>query len=247
MGFVDDMETIIGATPSSRQTLLFSATFPDDIETLSNRFQKSPERISVEVLHDDKNIRQHFYICDPKQRLDALEKLLAHFQPTAAVVFCNTKQLVREVCESLNRCGIHASALHGDMEQRDRDEVLVQFKQRSCSILVATDVAARGLDIEDLPAVVNFELPRDAEVYIHRIGRTGRSGNEGIAISLFSDSELYKLQALGALLGKTPEFEAIDQVPDATHGLPQPAFTTLCIQGGRKEKVRPGDILGAHR
>jgi ATP-independent RNA helicase DbpA len=245
MGFIEDMETIIAATPASRQTLLFSATFPDNIQSLSDRFQSKPERVSVESVHAEQQIRQHFFICDKRRRMEALEKLLSHFQPENAVVFCNTKQLVREVCESLNNAGIHASALHGDMEQRDRDEVLVQFRQLSCSILVATDVAARGLDIEDLSAVVNFELPRDPSVYIHRIGRTGRSDSEGVAISLFADSELYKLQGLGDYLGNTPEFEAIDQVPDATQGLPLPAFTSLCIQGGRKEKIRPGDILGA--
>jgi len=172
-------------------------------------------------------------------------KLLAHFRPEAAVVFCNTKQLTREVCEYLNQAGIHAAALHGDMEQRDRDQVLIQFKQLSCSVLVATDVAARGLDIDDLPAVVNFELPRNAEVYVHRIGRTGRAGKTGLALSLFADSERYKLQGIGEYLQRELDFEAIEAVAVAGEVMPAPAFVTLCIAGGRKEKVRPGDILGA--
>ena len=245
MGFIDDIATIIGKTPSSRQTLLFSATFPDNIQLLSSRFQSSPQRISVESLHDDQQISQRFFVCHKNERLAALVKLLTTFQPASAVVFCNTKVLVREVCEYLDRSGIHAQALHGDMEQRDRDQVLIQFKQLSCTILVATDVAARGLDIDDLPAVVNFELPRNAEVYVHRIGRTGRAGKEGLAISLLTESEHYKLQAIGLYQRRELEFEVIDQVQDTNKQLPQPAFATLCIHGGRKEKVRAGDVLGA--
>ena len=245
MGFIEDIETIIGATPQSRQTLLFSATYPDDIQVLSGRFQSAPQRVSVESLHSEQQIDQQFFICHKSERLASLVKLLAHFRPEAAVVFCNTKQLVREVCEYLRQAGIHATALHGDMEQRDRDQVLIQFKQLSCSVLVATDVAARGLDIDDLPAVVNFELPRNAEVYVHRIGRTGRAGKEGLALSLFADSERYKLQAIGEYLQRELEFEAIEAVTVEGETMPPPAFVTLCIAGGRKEKVRPGDILGA--
>ncbi|MDG2411738.1 MAG: ATP-dependent RNA helicase DbpA [Halioglobus sp.] len=245
MGFVDDMETIIAATPVSRQTLFFSATFPDNIQRLSERFQSSPERISVAVLHDEQQIDQQFYLCIKNQRLDALEKVLIHFQPAAVVIFCNTKQLVRDVCDFLNRDGVRAYALHGDMEQRDRDRVLIQFKQLSCVILVATDVAARGLDIEDLPAVVNFELPRDAEVYVHRIGRTGRSGKSGIAISLITDAEMSKLKDIADRVEHMPKIEAIEQIPDGGGALPVPAYVTLVIQGGRRDKLRPGDILGA--
>jgi ATP-independent RNA helicase DbpA len=131
------------------------------------------------------------------------------------------------------------------MEQRDRDEVLIQFKQLSCTILVATDVAARGLDIDDLPAVVNFELPRNAETYVHRIGRTGRAGKEGLALSLFADSERYKLQAIEQYQQRELEFEAIEQLPAPVEQLAKPAFVTLCIHGGRKEKIRAGDVLGA--
>ena len=245
MGFVDDMETIIAATPVSRQTLLFSATFPDNIQRLSERFQSSPERISVAVLHDEQQIDQQFYLCIKNQRLDALEKVLIHFQPAAVVIFCNTKQLVRDVCDFLNRDGVRACALHGDMEQRDRDRVLIQFKQLSCVILVATDVAARGLDIEDLPAVVNFELPRDAEVYVHRIGRTGRSGKSGIAISLITDAEMFKMKDIADRVEHMPKIESIEQITDGGGALPVPAYVTLVIQGGRRDKLRPGDILGA--
>lgn len=245
MGFIEDIETIIAATPSSRQTLLFSATYPDNIRALSARFQRAPQRVSVETLHTEQHIAQRFFICEKSERLPALVRLLAHFKPQAAVVFCNTKELVREVCACLDQSGVYALALHGDMEQRERDQVLIQFKHSSCTVLVATDVAARGLDIDDLPAVVNFELPRNAEVYVHRIGRTGRAGKEGLALSLFVDAERYKLQAIGDYLKRELEFEAIEQLPASAEKLPMPPYVTLAIAGGRKEKVRAGDILGA--
>jgi len=245
MGFADDIAAIIELTPPQRQTLLFSATYPDDIQSLSARFQNSPIQVYAETLHDEQQIEQKFFICQKSARLEGLSKLLAHFQPAAAVVFCNTKQLVREVCAHLQSGGISALALHGDLEQRDRDQVLVQFRQQSCRVLVATDVAARGLDIDDLPAVINFELPRDAQVYVHRIGRTGRAGKEGLALSLFADSERYKLDNIGDYQGRELAFEAIEVVPENDKAMPAPAFVTLCISGGRKDKVRPGDILGA--
>jgi len=245
MGFVDDIETIIEQTPEARQTLLFSATYPDDIKSLSARFQRDAVQVSVETLHSNQHIGQQFYICKKSAKQDALVKLLEHFQPETSVVFCNTKAYVRDVFEHLSERGIAAAALHGDMEQRDRDQVLVQFKQRSCRVLVATDVAARGLDIDDLSAVINYELPRSADVYVHRIGRTGRAGKEGLALTLFADSERYKLDMIGDYLSQSLEFEAIETLPHRTQSLAAPVYVTLCIAGGRKQKVRPGDILGA--
>lgn len=245
MGFIDDIESIIGKTPAQRQTLLFSATFPENIQALSGRFQRTPQRISVEALHGEQVIEQRFFVCEKSQRLAALARLLAHFRPPAAVVFCNTRQGVRDVCEYLGQSGVQALALHGDMEQRDRDEVLIQFRHLSCTVLVATDVAARGLDIDDLPAVVNFELPRNAEVYVHRIGRTGRAGKEGLALSLLAGSERHTLQAIGDYQRRELEFHAIEEIPESGEALPRPDYITLCIAAGRKDKVRPGDVLGA--
>jgi ATP-independent RNA helicase DbpA len=245
MGFIDDMEFIIAATPANRQTLLFSATYPEHILGLSARFQKDPVRVSVESLHDAGQIDQQFYICRKADKPIALEKLLAHYQPAAAVVFCNTKEVTREVAAHLSRAGTAALALHGDLEQRDRDQVLARFKQQSCRLLVATEVAARGLDIADLPAVINYDLPRDPENYVHRIGRTGRAGKQGLALSLFADSERYKLDAIGEYQERELAFEAIDTLPAGEPPLPPPAFVTLCIAGGRKNKIRPGDVLGA--
>jgi ATP-dependent RNA helicase DbpA len=245
MGFSEDIESIVAMTPASRQTLFFSATYPDDILSLSERFQRSPQRITVESLHSDQQITQLSFICAKNQKLDALVRMLHHFRPQNAVVFCNTKQLVRDVCEHLEDNHISVCGLHGDLEQRDRDQVLTQFTQKSCSVLVATDVAARGLDIDDLPAVINYELPRDSQVYVHRIGRTGRAGKSGLALNLFSESELYKLRAIGEQQQRELEFETIDTLSTSGPGMPLPAYSTLCIAGGRRDKVRPGDILGA--
>jgi ATP-independent RNA helicase DbpA len=245
MGFIDDIDAIIQQTPTERQTLFFSATFPNDIEVMSRRFQKSPERVAVEAMHQSLQIDQQFYICQPEGRFDALVKLLTHCKPEAAVVFCNTRQMVRDVCDHLGRQGIGTAALHGDMEQRDRDQVLVQFRQQSCRVLVATDVAARGLDIDDLPAVINFELPRTPEVYVHRIGRTGRAGKGGLALSIFTGAERYRVESIGDFQQRPISFEAIETIDWSRDRMPPPAFVTLCIAGGRKDKVRPGDILGA--
>ncbi|MBN7796104.1 ATP-dependent RNA helicase DbpA [Parahaliea mediterranea] len=245
MGFIDDIRAIVEHTPASRQTLLFSATYPEDIQTLSRQFQREPEQVSLESLHGEEHIEQHFFICQNNRQLEGLVTLLSHFHPQAAVVFCNTKQRVRDVTAHLAQAGINALALHGDMEQRDRDQVLIQFRQQSCSVLVATDVAARGLDIDDLPAVINFELPRNAEVYVHRVGRTGRAGKAGLALSLFADTERYKLDSIGDYTGRECAFEAIDTLAAGGDSMPPPPFATLCIAGGRKHKIRPGDILGA--
>ena len=245
MGFLDDIEAIIGETPTDRQTLFFSATYPPDILQMSARFQHSPQRVSVESEHQSEQIEQLFFICQESGRLEGLVKLLLHYQPDTAVVFCNTRQLVREVCVELQRHHISAGALHGDMEQRDRDQVLVQFRQQACRVLVATDVAARGLDIDKLPAVVNYELPRSPEVYVHRIGRTGRAGRDGLALSLFTAQERYRLDGIGEFQQREISFEPVETIAWNHDKMAPPAFVTLCIAGGRKDKVRPGDILGA--
>ena len=246
MGFYEDIETIIRATPNQRQTLLFSATYPPKITELSSAFQHQPVTVSVDTVHTGNQIEQTFYGVDSQaHKRDALLKVLGHYQPSSAVIFCNTKVQCDEVSESLIEQGYSAQALHGDLEQRDRDQVLVQFSNRSCSFLVATDVAARGLDIDDLPMVINYDLSRDEEIYVHRVGRTGRAGKEGRAISLFAHSEAYKLQAIEQHLGSAPDEQSLADLPEPAHAPRPPAMVTLCISGGRKDKVRPGDLLGA--
>lgn len=245
MGFYDDMAAILSATPPQRQTLLFSATYPERIRELSSAFQREPLEVTVEAQHDNRQIRQRFYEVQKGQRVRTLPALLAQYRPASTVVFCHTRQQCQEVAGELQQYGVQALALHGDLEQKERDLVLVRFANRSVPVLVATDVAARGLDIKELEAVINFELPRDPEVYVHRIGRTGRAGSKGVALSLFIASEARRVTAIEEYLGEKVALEELSnlKVPEG-FGLPAP-MVTLCIDGGRKEKVRPGDLLGA--
>ena len=245
MGFMEDIGRIISLTPKYRQTLLFSATYPDDIKRLSAQFQRNPVEVKAEALHHAGVINQHSFLCEKPHRLQALEILLAHFKPRSAVIFCNMKVGVREITEHLDQLGFSVKALHGEMDQRDRDEVFVQFKHNSFNILVATDVAARGLDIEDLPCVINYELPHDADVYIHRVGRTGRAGKEGMALNLLTDAERHKLADIGIAQKTELDYEVITALPKAALSPTQPNNVTLRIAAERKEKIRPGDILGA--
>jgi ATP-dependent RNA helicase DbpA len=245
MGFHDDIMQIIGETPDQRQTLLFSATYPNGIKKISQAIQKYPVDIEVEALHDDKKIKQVFYEIQKDERIQTLISLLHHYQPQSSVVFCNRKQQCHDVAEELKQQGFSALALHGDLEQKDRDQVLVRFANKSCSILIATDVAARGLDIKDLSAVINFELSPDPEIHIHRIGRTGRADNEGLALSMFTASEASKVNGIEEYQKRPAHIEEVSQLNRANSNKLKPPMVTLCINAGRKNKVRPGDILGA--
>ncbi|MES2825540.1 MAG: ATP-dependent RNA helicase DbpA [Pseudomonadota bacterium] len=244
MGFSDSIEAVLAACNSDRQTLLFSATYPDGIKKISSHCQKNPQEVSVESVHSDANIAQHFYELRETDRKDiAVQQLLAHFNPDSAIIFCNTKILCQDVCDLLRNQGINALALHGDLEQRERDQVLVRFSNKSCPVLIATDVAARGLDVKGLGAVINVELAHDSEVHIHRIGRTGRAGESGLALSLVAHNDMSRLNRLADYLQKTITLEDLPKTNNAVDI--KPDMVTLCIDGGKKEKVRPGDILGA--
>lgn len=246
MGFQEALDAVIDAAPKQRQTLLFSATYPDQIKAIANRIMDKPVMAKAESTHDKSSISQHFYkVTDNEDRLRALRLLLLNHKPESAVVFCNTKRETQEVADDLHYDGFSVIALHGDLEQRERDQALVRFANKSASILVATDVAARGLDIENLDAVINYQLARDPEVHVHRIGRTGRAGSKGIACSLFSDKEGYKVAQLDEYLDMPIEDEPLPS-SDLLGEKPYYAqMTTLQISGGKKQKVRPGDILGA--
>lgn len=245
MGFSEVMEDIISHTPSNRQTLLFSATYPDEIEKMSRSIQRSPIRVTVESEHTSSVIEQLFYEIKKHERNNSLLALFEHYKPETAVVFCHTKIQCNEVANFLREHQIDALAMHGDLDQRERDQVLVRFSNNSCAVLVATDVAARGLDIKSLKAVINYELPRDPEIYIHRIGRTGRAGEKGIALSLFTQSEQFRVNAIGDYQ-KKPSIcdvpESLDRDPAYTLQSP---MVTIQLDSGRKNKLRPGDILGA--
>ncbi|MCU7238282.1 MULTISPECIES: ATP-dependent RNA helicase DbpA [Pseudomonas] len=245
MGFFDAIASIIGKTPSRRQTLLFSATYPAGIEQLAKDFMRQPQQVKVEALHSDSQIEQRFIEIDPQQRLEAVTRVLGHYRPQSCVAFCFTKQQCEDLVTHLTAKGIVAQALHGDLEQRDRDQVLTMFANRSSSVLVATDVAARGLDIDGLDLVINVELARDAEIHVHRVGRTGRAGEKGVAISLVAPAEGHRAQAIEDLQNKPLRWEQLDNLKNKGGEPLLPAMTTLCIGAGRKDKLRPGDILGA--
>ncbi len=245
MGFHADIMRIIDMTPRQRQTLLFSATYPDEIQAISAAIQHDPVEIRVETTHHNKQIKQVFYEIQKGERTRTLVALLQHYRPESSVVFCNRKQQCQELADELWQQGFHALALHGDLDQKDRDQVLIQFSNNSSSILVATDVAARGLDIKDLPAVINFELSPDPEVHIHRIGRTGRAGNEGLALSLFMASEAPKVNAIAEFQNSPVSIENTASLKARENFRLSPPMVTLCISGGRKDKIRAGDVLGA--
>ncbi|MFC1567621.1 ATP-dependent RNA helicase DbpA [Pseudomonadota bacterium] len=246
MGFQPAIDAIIDLIPKQRQTLLLSATFPDKIKKIANRIMIRPVMVKVESTHDSSTIEQHFYKVDSlEQRMTALRLLLLQNRPESTLVFCNTKIETREVADDLIDHGFSALALNGDLEQRDRDQTMVRFANKSTSILVATDVAARGLDIDSLDAVINYHIAHDPEAHVHRIGRTGRAGSKGIACSLFSDKEELKMVMLADYLERKIEAEPLPPLSVLEAPAMKPPMSTLQIGGGKKQKIRPGDILGA--
>ncbi len=245
MGFSDAMQEIIDRTPRGRQTLLFSATYPDSIRKMSRRIQKDPVNVTVESQHQPGVIEQLFFEVQKHERNNTLLALFEHYQPESTLVFCHTRKQCDEVAALLVGHQIEALALHGDFDQRERDRVLVQFANHSCPVLVATDVAARGLDIKSLQAVINYELPRDPEIYIHRIGRTGRAGERGLALSIFTQGESVRVKAIEAFTGEPAVCDVYESL-DRRSGLKiYGPMTTLEVNAGRKQKMRPGDLLGA--
>ena len=245
MGFHEDIMLILDSIPRKRQTLLFSATYPDGIREISDLIQRDPIEVRVEATHDNKIIKQTFYQVKKGERSKTLVALLQHYRPESSLIFCNRKQQCQELADDLWQQGFHVLALHGDLEQFERDQVLVQFSNKSSSILVATDVAARGLDIKELAAVINYDLSTDPEVHIHRIGRTGRAGEAGLAISLFLESEQWRIDGIAKFQGSGVTIESTASLKPRENFKLIPPMTTLFINGGRKEKVRAGDILGA--
>ena len=195
MGFLEDMETILGQLPQERQTMMFSATMPSAIQEIARKFQKDP--MTVKVVKKDltvPKVTQYYYEVKQKNKIEVLSRLLDLYAPKLSVVFCNTKKGVEEVVEALQGRGYFAEGLHGDLKQIQRDRVMNSFRNGKADILVATDVAARGIDVDDVEAVFNYDIPQDDEYYVHRIGRTGRAGREGKAFSLVVGREVYKMR-----------------------------------------------------
>ncbi len=245
MGFFDDIAKLVRQCPKDRQTLLFSATYPDGIAKLAAQFMREPQNVKVQAQHDASKIRQIFYQVNESERLHAVSLILNHFRPVSTLAFCNTKQQCKDLINVLQAQGFSALALYGELEQRERDQVLVQFANRSCSVLVATDVAARGLDVHNLEAVINVDVTPDSEIHIHRIGRTGRGDAEGLALTLASMDEMGNVGKIEQLQGHESVWAPLASLIPAAGGKLQPPMATLQIAGGRKEKIRAGDVLGA--
>jgi ATP-independent RNA helicase DbpA len=245
MGFEDEIRRVISFCPKKRQTLLFSATYPDEISALAKNLMRTPTHVTIRDTQTTLDITQLFYeVSSQADKFLLLKKLLCQHQPTSTLIFCNTKGQTTSLLARLNKEGFSTVALHGDMEQAARDRAMIRFANQSCSILVATDVAARGLDIKDLPAVINYDLAFDYDVHVHRIGRTGRAGSQGIALSLTTPHDAERLCAIEDT-GFSIPWGDVRELNSHHTTLPKPDMVTLSIAAGRKDKIRPGDILGA--
>ena len=245
MGFIDQVEEIISYAPKTRQTLCFSATFPQQIKKLSNKIQNNPIEITVDISHDTGTIDQHFYKVPSGKKAAATLGILSKYLPESTIIFCNTKDACRKVRSELNKAGLHSLALHGDLDQKERTESLIRFANGSSRVLVATDVAARGLDINDLSAVINYDLPFESETYVHRVGRTGRAGKEGLAFSLMAPGEEFRIEGINNEMNSGFRVKEPDFTFGATTKELEPSMITVSINGGRKAKISPGDILGS--
>jgi len=244
MGFVDSIREVVELTPSNRQTLLFSATYGDTITELSHEFQKNPVSIKIEEQENLKpNIEQFFVRSENTDKCETLLATLQHFTPRQVIVFCNTKAESQAVADWLDDHKVASQAIHGDLEQKQRDQVLVKFSNQSSCVLVATDVAARGIDVKEIDLIVNYDTTRDIDVHTHRIGRTGRAGASGIAVNLVTNKEDYKVKDIEERFGITANFLNLDAADPSYRLVPEKA--TIAFDAGRKNKLRPGDILGA--
>jgi len=238
MGFADDILKLISNLPKERQSLLFSATYLENIEKLTKVILKNPIKINLENSEEKVAIEEFAYKTDDKDR--ALLTILKHFQPSLAIVFCNTKVKTVEVSDMLNEKGFDVATLNGDLEQYQRQEMLLQFSNGSLPVLVATDLAARGLDIDGVDLIINYDTPMKPEEYTHRIGRTGRAEKSGLAVTLCDEYGAKKLSEI------KPELQpqSMDRLKPNKNFYMQGEVATLCIDGGKKKKIRAGDILG---
>ena len=245
MGFMDDIRTVVRQTPPARQTLLFSATYPEGIASLAKDFLREPVHIEIKAQAAQVTIEQRFYEITRPQKFEVVAKLLLHFRPVNTLAFCNTKQQCKDLVDYLQQQGIDAQALYGELEQRERDQVLAQFANRSCAVLVATDVASRGLDIDQLAAVINVDITPDPQVHVHRVGRTGRAGAAGLALSVATLNDMGRVGAIEVYQKMSSTWYGLDTLTPASNQPLLAPMVTLQILGGRKEKIRAGDVLGA--
>ena len=242
MGFSEEINEVLEFVPSSRQTLLFSATYTDEVMRISADIQKDAINVKTTSIESKNRVSQLFYEIQDSQKLDLLLKIFAAHNPQNAIVFTNTKAKSQEVADFLQDNKIDALAIHGDMQQYERVDVLVQFANKSTPVLVATDVAARGLDIKELSMVINYDIAHDKQTHTHRIGRTARAGEEGTAVTFFNSFESDRADEYK---DDNTVFEDADALKGVEGFEMRPLNITLVIEGGKKDKLRAGDILGA--
>jgi ATP-dependent RNA helicase DeaD len=266
MGFIDQVEAILKVLPPNRVTMLFSATMPDAVEKICSQYLRSPKKIEVASKNPTpERIEQFYYAVEEKGKFDLLRQIIYTYRPDSCIVFCNTREKVELLCLRMKAQGHACWGLHGGMEQRDRLATMQSFKNGEFPFLIATDVAARGIDIEALSLVVNCDIPLEKEKYVHRIGRTGRIDNAGIAITLISACEIKMLQDIEDYVGyqipakDLPSWEdliqakALFEVKNAHRPTPKrdrraelnTEIIKIRINVGKKKHMRPGDILGA--
>ena len=244
MGFAEDLEAILEATPKSRQTALFSATLPPRIASIAKRQLRDPVLVTIDrevvAVGETARVRQVAYIVPRAHKMTALARVLDIEQPTSAIVFCRTRTEVDELSETLMARGLRADALHGGLSQDQRDRVMTKFRTKKTDLLIATDVAARGLDVKHVSHVVNFDVPADAESYVHRIGRTGRAGREGVAITLAEPREHRLLRNIERMTSQRIEIAQVPTVDDLRAHRLQLVRTTLreTIMDGGLDKFR---------
>ena len=242
MGFVEEIQKVMAFVPSKRQTLFFSATYTDEIRKLSESLQNNA--VNIKTVHSEQpnKIAEHFYDVEGDKMLKTVVNVIAKFQPDNVLVFTNTKIDAKQVVKYLNDNGVESSTLHGDLEQYQRNDVLVKFSNHTIPVLVATDVAARGLDIKELSMVINYGLPFERNVYTHRIGRTGRAGKTGIAVTLYTGKQAHKAKDM---INGSRIFEKGSALKNEMGFILKASNGTLVIEAGKRNKLRPGDILGA--
>jgi ATP-independent RNA helicase DbpA len=242
MGFSEEINEVLDFVPKARQTLLFSATYTDEILSISASIQRDAQNVKTTSTEVANKITERFYEVQNSGKLKTVINILSNFKPENVIIFANTKAEVQEIADTLQKNKIDALAIHGDLEQYERNDVLVQFANKSCPVLVATDVAARGLDIKELSMVINYDLPHNQETYTHRIGRTARAGAEGLAFTLISP---YEADKADEYKNENRLFEDAQTLRVINGFEMKPQNITLVIEGGKKDKVRAGDVLGA--
>ena len=239
MGFLEDIEKVISFIPKQRQTLLFSATYDSNIKELSKGILNDPTFKSVDTVHTESTIREEFIKTSKKDTV--LLKLFSTYKPKSIIIFCNTKIKCDELDAYLYDMGYDPLVLHSDFEQKTRDEIITLFSSKSYPILIATDVASRGLDIDDVEMVINYDMANDTNVYTHRIGRTARAGKSGVALTLYNDYDEDKVEDLQD--DKQLVYIDEDSLVDEVYKL-KAEYKTIYVSGGKKLKLRPADILG---